>query len=280
MLLLANLGLHAQNHAIQLLSWADSTVVPFATVMFESKNSGFHTNEQGRFSLSSKQMLDTIRIHSIGFQEMQLIIQKQDLKGEMRVYLIPKVYELAELKVYSGKKPYTSMKPIKKTGILLEPGGVGAQCGLLLTDPKLFFRQIQSAHFYISNIGNRHFPFRIRIYSVKQGKPEQEITQESIIVHAKHRGWNEFDLSRYHYFVPEGGCLVAMEWLNFEDNYNSTSNDKYEAQVLGLADYGKGYLGFQKTEYGSWNFNGDYLPHFTKTKMNMFLNPMIRLTVK
>lgn len=283
-LFLLRLSAHAQNHSIQLLSRADSAVVPFASILFEHKKIGFHSNELGQFTLKSKQSIDTITIRSIGFQDTLMIVNYSEMKGEIKVFLKPKAFLLAEVKVFSDNKPYTSMKPIKKTGHSFQQGGMGSQSGLLLTDQRLFFRQIQKAHFYISNLGNRHFPFRIRIYSLQQGKPAQEITQESIIVHAKHRGWNESDLSQYAYFVPDGGCLVAMEWLNFENHFDDVNqrfyHEKYEGQVLGLADYGKGYLGFSKTEFSSWNFNGDYLPHFQKTKMNMFLNPMIRLTVK
>ena len=283
-LLLACLSANAQYHSYQLLSRADSTVVPFASILFESRKKGFYADELGRFGISFKQMLDTIKIRSIGFQDTVLILKKTEILGEIKVYLKPKASLLAEVKVFSGNKSYTSMKPIKKLGIMLQPGGVGAQCGLLLTDQQLFFHQVQKVQFYIGHFGNKHFPFRIRIYSIKQGKPDEEITQESIIVHAKHLGWNEFDLSQYHYFVPDGGCLVAMEWLNFENHFDDenkgTSREKYEAQVLGLADYGKGYLSFQKTEFSSWHFNGDYLPRYQLPDKSKFMNPMIRLTVK
>lgn len=283
-LLLTCLNSQAQNHPIRIFSQADSSVVSFASILFESRKQGFHSDEQGRFTLPVKQAVDTIKIRSIGFQDTLLIWKMANMKGETRVYLKPKASLLAEVRVFSDNKPYTSMKPIKRTGYQLQQGGVGSQSGLLLTDSRLFYRKIQKAHFYIFNYGNKYFPFRIRIYSLKQGKPDQEITQESIVVGAKHRGWNEFDLSQYAYYVPDGGCLVAMEWLNFEnyfdDKIKRTYHEKYEGQVLGLADYGKGYLGFEKTDFSAWNFNGDFIPQFQNSKRNMFLNPMIRLTVQ
>lgn len=281
-LLLTSLRSHAQNHPIQILSQADSSVVSFASILFESRKQGFHSDEQGRFTLPIQQAVDTIKIRSIGFQDTLVIVDKSKVKGELLIYLPVKSIILPEFRVLSINKPYTSKKP-KKTGSLQQWGGVGSQYGLLLNDEKLIGRKMLKAHFYLALGGNPRYPFRIRIYSIKQGKPDQELSHESIIVRATQQGWNEFDISQYDIYVPEGGCLLAMEWLNFEYVVSAElilTKGKYPGQVLGMGDFGNQYLGFVKDDFSNWHSNGDYLPRYQLPDKSKFLNPMIRLTVQ
>jgi hypothetical protein len=264
------------------LSLTDSSAVPFASILFEHKKVGFHSNELGQFILKSNQSIDTIKIRAIGFLDTILIINKARIKPDLIVFLKPKSIILPEIKVFSGIKSFSSMKP-RKTGELQQWGGVGSQYGLLLDDPKLMGRKMMKVHFYLAHGGNYNYPFRIRIYSIEHGKPDIELTKESIVVRASHKGWNEFDIRNYDIFVPDGGCLVAMEWLNFENVVSVDlilTQGKYAGQVLGLGDYGNRYLGFVKDDFSTWHFNGDYLPRYELPDKSKFMNPMIRLTVK
>lgn len=273
---------YSQEIYCKLLSRSDSSNVPYASVIFENKKVGFHSDEFGRFTLKSNQSIDTIKIRSIGFQDTLVIVDKSKVKGELLIYLPVKSIILPEFRVLSINKPYTSKKP-KKTGSLQQWGGVGSQYGLLLNDEKLIGRKMLKAHFYLALGGNPRYPFRIRIYSIKQGKPDQELSHESIIVRATQQGWNEFDISQYDIYVPEGGCLLAMEWLNFEYVVSAElilTKGKYPGQVLGMGDFGNQYLGFVKDDFSNWHFNGDYLPRYQLPDKSKFLNPMIRLTVQ
>ncbi|MHA8061278.1 carboxypeptidase-like regulatory domain-containing protein [Aquirufa beregesia] len=281
-LLLTSFIVHAQQHPIQLLSRADSAVIPFASVLFESRKLGFHTDEQGRFSITSKQAVDTIKIRAIGFGDTILIINKARIKPNFIIFLEPNSTILQEVKVFSGNKSFTSMKH-RKTGELQQWGGVGSQYGLLLDEEKLMGRKMTKVHFYLAHGGNFNYPFRIRIYSIKHGKPDIELTKESIVVRANHKGWNEFEISQYDLFVPDSGCLVAMEWLNFENLVSVDlilTQGKYAGQVLGMGDFGNRYMGFVKDDFSPWHFNGDYLPRYQLPDKSKFMNPMIRLTVK
>lgn len=281
-LLLTSFCLQAQSYHIQLLSKTDSSAVPFASVLFESRKTGFHSDEFGRFSLKSNQLIDTIKIRSIGFQDTLLIVDKSKVKGELLIYLAVQSIILPEFRIFSDNKPYTSKKP-KKVGALQQWGGVGSQYGLLLDDEKLMGRKMLKAHFYLAHGGNPRYPFRIRIYSIKQGELDKELSQESVIVRALHMGWNEFDISQYDIYVPEGGCLLAMEWLNFENVLPAEliqTKGKYPGQVLGMGYFGNRYLGFVKDDFSAWHYNRDYLQRYQLPEKSKFMNPMIRLTVK
>lgn len=273
---------YSQDIHCKLFSRSDSSKVPYASILFENKKVGFHSDEFGRFTLRSSQMIDTIKIRSIGFQDTLLIVEKSKVKGELLIYLSVKSIILPEFRIYSDNKPYTSKKP-KKTGALQQWGGVGSQYGLLLDDEKLMGRKMLKAHFYLAHGGKPRYPFRIRIYSIKYGKPNKELSKEGIIAQATHQGWNEFDISQYDIYVPEGGCLLAMEWLNFENTLPAEliqTKGKYPGQILGMGDFGNRYLGFVKDDFSSWQYNGDYLPSYPLPEKDKFMNPMIRLTVK
>lgn len=74
--------------------------------------------------------------------------------------------------------------------------------------------QLDTFKFYVGGNNFDTIRFRVNIYNIKNGRPNQLINQEQIITtlisHAK--GWATVDLAPYQLFVKED-VIVALEWI-------------------------------------------------------------------
>jgi hypothetical protein len=155
---------------------------------------------------------------------------------------------------------------------------------------------IESVLVYISKGGDYKVPFRIRLFRLRNGKPtSEEFYQMNWVVRATKTGWNTFDIPSKDVYIPESGCLIAVEWLDFQNiDYSKIDYSKrdfnldfskYKGQYLGMG-YTKtttASLGFCRNikSKGIWHSSDLLFDNFKNPVFhNRILKPMIAMKLR
>lgn len=164
------------------------------------------------------------------------------------ISLVPSSTLLPEIIV---NQPTSKTKESPKGHFKGQLGGISGEqfkVGLTFDSTNYANKIIKSVLMYIPKGGNQSQPFRIRFYKLVNGKPTNtDLFFTNIIVKAYKIGWNTFPLLRHTIQIPPSGCLIAMEWLDFQ-NIDFTKIDyekrdlnlnlqQYTGQYLGLGEY-------------------------------------------
>ena len=211
--------------------------LPYVNIGILNKEVGTVTDISGEFMLQLEDDLlkDTIRVSMIGYKPIMLVAGEKVRHNEYcQIELDEKIDELKEIVVTAKayKEKTLGNKTISKflsTGFGYDQ--LGAEMGIKVNIKKQP-TYVDAFSFSISyNRLSAKSIFRLNFYTIKKGKPAENILKENILVPLapKETGVKRIDLGIYNIILTED-VFVTLEWVD-----NEGQNDKGEAIYFSLA---------------------------------------------
>ena len=235
-----------------LKSKANNQPIAYANIGVMGKNLGTVTDMNGKFSLLMDQNFDDsdIRISSIGYlsKTVKVLVFRKMLSESETIYLEKAVSELKEI-IIKNKKLETAIlgntlgKKTVSAGFVNNVLGNEIGIKIKINKKPTFIEAFQAMVDY-----NKFetLKFRVNIYDLKKGMPDQHILTENIIVTSQvKKGLMTIDLSEYNIMVTED-FFVSIELIE-------------QLGVGGLhflADYDGSPIITRATSQGQWNKQG------------------------
>lgn len=287
---------YAQGQLIKVYDAKSHDPVPFATIHFIKQNVAYSTNENGFFLVSTKhrEQKDSLRISCVGYTPQTILLGNNPKMLEIQLQAAQ--IELAEIRVYPHKLKLLKTEKAHIKGSIGCISGEEDMVGLSFDSSQFAHKMIESVMVYISKGGDYKVPFRIRLFRLRDGKPtSEELYQTNWVVRATKTGWNTFDIPNKDVYIPESGCLIAVEWLEFQNiDYSKIDYSKrdfnldfshYKGQYLGMGYTKKpaSSLGFYRNikSKGVWHSSDLLFGNFKNPVFhNRILKPMIALRLR
>lgn len=197
-----------------------STPIPFVSVSIRGTTIGTVADQNGYFELKvEKNLEDSLIITSLNFETVTLSIDSL-LKIEiLDIYLNPKVYKLDPVVVEKRdfKTRYTGNAWGRPEGTLYIDTQ-GQQTAIHVFDRRQRKGRIRAVNYYLSEAGNIDAPFIVKLYSVKENKPDSNLLPYPIIVKPDiEEGWFQVDLRQFYIEFPPEGIFVGIEGIYPEE---------------------------------------------------------------
>lgn len=287
---------YAQGQLIKVFDAKSHDPVPFATIQFIQQNVAYSTNENGFFFVSAKhrEQKDSLRISCVGYtpQAISLANNPKILEIQLQAAQI----ELPEIQVRPQKFKSVKTEKFHMKGAMGGILGEEYMVGLSFDSTPFANKMIESVMVYISKGGDYKVPFRIRLFTLRNGQPtSEEFYQTNWVVRATKTGWNTYDIPSEDVYIPESGCLIAVEWLDFQnidyskidyfnrDHYNVFNNFKGQYLGMGYTKMPNSSLGFYRNikSKGVWHSSDLLFGNFNNPVFhNRVLKPMIALKLR
>jgi hypothetical protein len=209
--------------------------LPYVSIGFTGHPAGTMTDSQGAFTfLIGEEYLDRkLRFSVVGYQAKEIpvrqLLQEQAGKDKLQIRLEVKPTALTEVQVKGKNKRFVTQLAGSQIGKLTPfhhafdnytyPADKvrGPELGVKIKARK-YPAYLQQVHFCLSGTGADITRVRLKLYSLQNNLPHQEILQKIIQVDVppKYTGWIETDLRPYHLML-EQDVVVALEWLRDEN---------------------------------------------------------------
>lgn len=214
----------------------EGTPVMYANIGVPKRVLGTVSDEKGFFSFDLKgtQPTDTVVISCIGHSSVSM-----SLKELMRLCLSGKEVTL-ERRYYSVEEVVIRPRQIKRKSIgnkrevNVISGGfqsnqLGNEVGILIKskDRKLY---LDAFNFHISANSYDTVLFRLNLYSLKDGLPEDNILKEPIFVETTLQQGNVSVMLKEYNLCIEEDFVVSLEWLK---DLGGTSGLYFSASITG-----------------------------------------------
>ena len=208
-----------------------------------NRERGTVSDSEGKFSLELPESFinDTLRISSIGYEPVDILVRNLHDRKPLDLSLEEDVGELNEIIIpVKGYKNKTlgnkTQSRFMGTGFGYDQ--LGAEMGVKINirhEPTF----VDAFNFFISyNRLSGGVVFRLNFYSVKRGKPDQNLLNRNILVtiEPKQTGSIQVDLTPYDIVLTED-VIVTLEWVD-----NIGENIKGEAIFFSLAILNSGTI--------------------------------------
>jgi hypothetical protein len=208
----------------KVVNQSDKKPIAYANIGITHTGIGTISNEDGSFSLllPTLNLNDTLSFSAIGFIKKTIPV-KSFLTQEVIVSLKEHVTQLNEVTVISKreKNKIFILGNRKSRGGTLETDSIyaGSATALLIENKNLIQKELsfpvylQSASIGIFRNNLPSFKIRVRLYSVNSvtNEPGEDLLNKSVVVESTMKnGWLTFDLSGFHYLIPEP-FFIAFE---------------------------------------------------------------------
>lgn len=202
--------------------------VPYATIGIEGKSLGTVADENGRFSFTVPATAvsddELVIVSCVGYknEEITLSAFKQ---GHQRISLPPAQISLSEVTVKARK---VKTKTFGRTGNstlmvanmftennLVSDELAKEQGTIIKLDSEVLLKDF---NMHVAFNRFKYVRFRLNIYSVMDGLPDQPLLKEDIVFDVKEpKGWVKVDLSKHHIFLEgQDKVAVTIQWLKSE----------------------------------------------------------------
>ena len=197
----------------KVLDAVDNTPLAYVNVGITGKNSGTVTQENGSFNLNIDAQLanDSLTVSMAGYQKRVLSLKKIPAT----ILLERKRIELAEVVVPSGirrKKIVGNTTTSKLVSVGFPARFLGAEIGVRMALGK-HPRRLETFHCHVSYTRIDSAVFRLNIYRMANGIPENILQRNILLSIAKAPGDYTVDLSGLN-LVLSGDILVSLELLS------------------------------------------------------------------
>ncbi len=208
----------------KVLDEENTTTLAYVNIGIVGTSLGTISDINGAFDLYLKAGVDEeqiVRFSYLGYESKDYTIASLRLLNGKAINLnktgitlktVEVRPDLLETKVIGHEK--TSPSRVTNFSISKKPNqNLGAAIGRRFNIGKKA-SQLSEFKFYVGGNNFDTIRFRVNIYNIKNGRPNQLINQEQIITtlisHSK--GWATVDLAPYQVFVKED-VIVAVEWI-------------------------------------------------------------------
>ena len=226
--------------------------IAYANIGVLGKNLGTVTDKNGKFSLLIDQNFDDsdIRISSIGYvaKTLKVLVFRKMLSETKTIFLEKAVSELKEIIIKNKKLETATLgntlgKKTVSAGFVNNVLGNEIGIKIKINKKPTFIEAFQAIVDY-----NKFeaLKFRVNIYGLKKGMPDQNILTENIIVTSKvKKGLMTIDLSEFNLMVTND-FFISIELI--------------EQMGIGglhfMADYDGSPIITRATSQGQWNKQG------------------------
>lgn len=213
----------------------DQKPIPYVNIWVENENIGTTADENGEFQIAAPAESQLI-FNALGYENKT--IKASEIDGI--IFLIPKVFELEEIKVISKKESLEYKAGSFRSGIINSFYAGNDYTPYVVTryfpyqtdyEKTPFIKSIMP--YCKSDIADAKF--KVRVYSSdKNGLPGDEILKNNIIITVK-KGSSKpvINLSEYNLVFPESGIFIGFEFMFLESNkYDYTTTDSKTKQKL------------------------------------------------
>lgn len=223
--------------------------IAYANIGIVNQNLGTVTNKDGQFSLIIDEKFDNadIKISSIGFVPMVLKVSEfKKLLSQNKIITIEKaVNQLKEIVIRHKKLKRTMLgnklgKKMVSAGFVNNVLGNEIGIKIKINQKPTFIDAFQAVVDYNKF---ENFKFRINIYSIKNGLPNENLLTENIIATSQvKKGLMSIDLSQYDIMVTED-FFISIELIEQLGN----------GGLRFLADYKGSPIITRAASQGKWN---------------------------
>ena len=197
--------------------------IPYVNISIKGKSSGTVSNMKGNFSIenSSVKENDSLIFSHLNFEKKTIRIP---LKTN-EIQLDTKVESLKEVVVSSKKRKFkekiVGTKATSENGVIYySSNNLGTEIGKIIRVKKNKIYDLQNVQFNIPDFEYKSVTFRINFYNITDDTIDLlKINGTDNVIKITKSGMVKFDLSD-QYLSFENDFLVAVEWIDFENNGN------------------------------------------------------------
>jgi len=270
---------------IKILDFQTNVPIPYASVFNKKKQFGFYVNEYGELLVPNQiSANDTLIVSSVGYETQRIIAG--EFKSE--IYLKSKTHILNEVKITprGGEISLGSKKESTHFVVSINKPTLRNEIALLIKNDHRYRGKIMSISFYFSPQGKPKTPFKIRLYSIEEDFPKEDLLRKDLVALGNNKGgWTEIDLKGHNIRVDENGIFVSMESLyglkksSFYTvkNMSTGRTETNYGQSLGLTDEFETAIAYQRQFNGNWtSYNAKFPSHLSKATFY----PMMKIKIK
>ena len=228
----ASFSVLAQEYLIQgTIKDENQSPLAYVNVGVVGTTIGTVSNTEGNFQLTIKDFgklqNDTLRVSSIGFETQNLLVSKIIESPQLTINMQPATTMLNEVvvrpsntKVYTDGKDKTNTNRQVNFSIATEQNqNLGSEIGKKFKLSGRKENYLKSFQFYIKYNDFDRVKFRINVYDVKKGEPNQLLNDKNLFIEItdKKTGWVTVDLSSLN-LVVEDDVIVGAEWVEHSAN--------------------------------------------------------------
>lgn len=200
----------------------------YVSIGILNKETGTVTDINGKFALHSKEEFanDTIRISSIGYKTVEILVKDLMLKKQpVSIKLKEQINELDEVVITAKefrKKILGNETESKFMSTAFSYDQLGAEMGVKINiRKKPTFADTFNFNISYNRLSAKSI-FRINFYSVENNKPHENILTENILVpiEPKQVGKITIDLKPYN-IVLNNDVIVTLEWVASDGENNN-----------------------------------------------------------
>ncbi|OGU38711.1 MAG: hypothetical protein A2315_14280 [Ignavibacteria bacterium RIFOXYB2_FULL_35_12] len=246
----------SQTYSGKLVDRHSGLPIPYANIGIVNKNIGTVSNANGEFKieLNIKEDNDTLFISCIGYERKAYLIS--NFKNSYRssdqniIELQPKIYALAEVVVRPiGTKIYTLgnfCEANSAYGNAFYSKELGTEIGVIIKLPyNKNIAYLQNFRFDVGKFTFDKFPVRLNVYSMINGKPNENILREPIFIEITTAGEYIVELEKYK-ILTNGDFFISLEYYRVADD----KDGELIFCAVEKENNGNGY--FRLTSQGSW----------------------------
>ncbi|WP_181304286.1 carboxypeptidase-like regulatory domain-containing protein [Rufibacter sp. XAAS-G3-1] len=204
--------------------------IAYASVGLLDESTGTISDEKGgfAFTIPANQRTKVVRISAIGYEAQEIKIEEllasQTPQNEFTITLNPAPVQLSEVSVgtrkWKTKELGGNAGPITlfhhNFSVFQRPieENLGRELGIQINNrDKLAF--LSKLNFCLTSNRYDQVKFRVKVYTLQEGRPAQNITPTDILytVKNKEKGWLQIDLEPYGIYV-EQDFAIALEWID------------------------------------------------------------------
>jgi len=235
--------------------------VPYVIVTDAERKLGIRTDTSGIFRFPI--LKDTLILSAPGFKTTRIGTSDVDT---LEIRLEENLLIMQEIAFPMNRPPTTiragALRKHSKSQISICDSTLQSEYALYIPNDEKHTAVLSKVLFYVLRAGQQRTPFRIRIYQNQNGKPGNDLLDESVVVHPKWwKRWKEVKVGQHNIVVPREGFFVAMEWLNSPENSypdhtkmsdGTLRTSECYGQVLGLTDEFKNCRWWSRANGGAW----------------------------
>lgn len=203
--------------------------IPFVSVWSESQNIGTTSEEDGTFTINTNEKSKRLIFFALGFERKTVNISEineVNLKEnpiQLDEVVISKPKRLKEIEIGNSKYRFYLPEPQVVPWIFAKT--------FFLDDKNSDVKYIKTISFFTKSEVEGAV-FRVRVFSIKNDMPNEDIVTDEIIVETK-KGKHEtiVNMSSYKLEIPKDGIIIGFESL-----FVSKNEYKQDSRIIGQSE--------------------------------------------
>ncbi len=200
--------------------------IPFVSVWSENQNIGTTSEENGEFIINTNEKSKKLVFSALGFEKKTIkITDAKNVKliavdYQLDEVVISKPKRIKEIKIGNSKNRFYLPEPQVVPWIFAKT--------FYLDDKNADAKYIKTISFFTKSEVDGAI-FRVRVFSIKNDMPNEDIVTDEIIVATK-KGKHEniIDMSFYKLEIPKDGIVIGFESL-----FVSKNEYKQDTRIIG-----------------------------------------------